>query len=73
MYIPVDGNSNLVRNSVTNAIVNINCSEYNSYIENRNLSIKKSEKIDKIESQLNLLKDEISEIKHLLREVIKND
>lgn len=67
MYIPVDGNYNLVRNSVTNAIVNVNSSEYNSYIQNRENNSKKSEKIDQIESDLINIRNEISEIKNLLR------
>lgn len=71
MYIPVEGNSNLMRNSVTNAIVNVDSKEYNSYIENCKIKLKKSEKIEKIESELYEIKDEISEIKNLLRKLIK--
>jgi hypothetical protein len=69
MFIPVEGNSNLVRNSATNAIVNVNSSEYNAYINNRKKKLKESEKIDQIESDLISIKDQISEIKDLLRRI----
>jgi hypothetical protein len=63
----VDGHSNLIRDDNTNAILNTNSVEYNNYLSIRAKRKHKSERIDNMENDLKSLKDDINEIKTLLR------
>ena len=65
----VNGHSNLKRDGETNSIINTNVSEYNQYI-----SLRKSKQLKdkKIEDEIDDMKSEISEIKMLLKELLKN-
>ena len=63
----VDGHSNLIRDENTNAILNTNSVEYNNYLSIRAKRKHGSERIDNMENDLKSLKDDINEIKSLLR------
>ena len=63
----VEGHSNLIRDEVSNAILNVNSSEYNQYLSQRAKRKQGSERIDNMENDLKNLKDDINEIKNLLR------
>ena len=63
----VDGHNNLVRENDSNAIVNTDLSEYNNYLSLRSKRKQKSERIDNMENDLKSLKDDINEIKTLLK------
>ena len=63
----VEGHSNLIRDEISNAILNINSSEYNQYLSQRAKRKQGSERIDNMENDLKSLKDDIDEIKTLLR------
>ena len=63
----VEGHSNLIRDEHTNAILNNNSSEYNNYISMRAKRKQGSDRIDNMEDDLKSLKDDINEIKTLLR------
>ena len=63
----VEGHNNLVRENDSNAIVNTDLSEYNNYLSLRSTRKQKSERIDNMENDLKSLKDDINEIKTLLR------
>jgi DNA topoisomerase VI subunit B len=63
----VEGHSNLIRDEISNAILNINSSEYNQYLSQRAKRKQGSERIDNMENDLKSLKDDINEIKTLLR------
>ena len=63
----VDGHSNLIRDENTNAILNTNSVEYNNYLSIRAKRKHGSERIDNMENDLKSLKDDINEIKTLLR------
>jgi hypothetical protein len=63
-YIKVSGHDGLVRDQNTGAIINVD----NSAIEAR----RKSKHLNSALEDINMLKDEISEIKSLLRELVKN-
>mgnify|MGYP001284752106 CR=1 FL=1 len=63
----VEGHSNLIRDEISNAILNINSSEYNQYLSQRAKRKQGSERIDNMENDLKSLKDDINEIKNLLR------
>ena len=63
----VEGHNNLIRDESTNAILNTNSSEYNNYLSLRSKRKKGTERIDNMENDLKSLKDDINEIKTLLR------
>ena len=63
----VEGHNNLIRDMNSNAIVNTSSSEYNNYISLRNKRKKGTNRIDNMENDLKSLKDDINEIKSLLR------
>ena len=63
----VEGHNNLVRENDSNAIVNTDLSEYNNYLSIRSKRKQKSERIDNMENELKSLKDDINEIKTLLK------
>ena len=63
----VEGHSNLVRDEQTNAILNNNSSEYDNYIRMRSKRKQGTDRIDNMEDDLKSLKDDINEIKTLLK------
>ena len=63
----VEGHNNLIRDENSNAILNTDSSEYNNYISLRAKRRQGSERIDNMENDLKSLKDDINEIKTLLR------
>ena len=63
-YIKVSGHDGLVRDENTGAIINVD----DSAIEAR----RKSKQLNSALQDINMLKDEVSEIKSLLRELIRN-
>ncbi len=62
----VEGHSNLYRDLNTNAIINSNSSEYNEYLKNRNIRENNDSKIRNLESKIDDLTDQFSQIKTLL-------
>jgi hypothetical protein len=64
--VMVDGHPGLYRDSDSGAIVNSNTYEYESYMKSYQMRQNKSQKIDKIENELQDLKSELTEIKTLL-------
>jgi hypothetical protein len=70
-YLKIENNNDLIRDGHSNAVININMSEYNKYIELRNIKNKSSQRIEKIESDLNSLKTSIDEIKTLLKKIVE--
>jgi hypothetical protein len=63
----VKGHPNLIRDENSNAILNTNSSEYDNYLSLRAKRKHGSERIDNMESDLKSLKDDINEIKTLLK------
>jgi len=63
----VDGHNNLIRDEGTNAIVNTDSSEYNNYLSLRAKRKQGTDRIDNMENDLKSLKDDINEIKTLLK------
>ena len=63
--IPVNGHKNLYRDEASGAIINHDTNGYSEYIKMRDLKRSQKEEIDK-------LKDDITEIKSLLKELVKN-
>ena len=52
----IDGNKDLARDPQTNAVVNVNDSDYNQYISVRRTKTQKNKVIDNLEGELNSLK-----------------
>ena len=63
----VKGHNDLIRDETSNAILNTNSSEYDNYLSLRAKRKHGSERIDNMENDLKNLKDDINEIKTLLR------
>jgi len=63
----VEGHADLVRDSNTGAILNNDKSQYDQYLTLRAKRKQKTERIDNMENDLKSLKDDINEIKTLLR------
>ena len=72
-FIKVEGNDNLVRDRNTNQIINTNDSEYQQYIARRKRKKVEKEKALSVEQDLATLKNEMNEIKSLLKELVNGN
>ena len=70
-YAKVEGHSYLIRDSKTNSIINTNMVEYQEYLNRRNVKADENQKIQHLESDVANIKDDLSEIKSLLKELLK--
>ena len=71
MKIKVEGHSSLVRDIRSNAIVNTNKSEYQLYMSRIKTREQQGDQIRNAIKEINILKQELFEIKDLLKEVLK--
>ncbi len=69
-YLKVEGHGGLYRDSQTNSIVNRNTTEYKQYMSQKKTRDTEHQKVDVIEQDLTNLKNEINEIKSLLKELV---
>ena len=69
-YLKVEGYTHLMRDENTNSIVNTNMSEYQEYVSRRNAKSEENQKVQNIEEELASMKDDIDEIKNLLRSLV---
>ena len=67
--IPVKGNSGLFRDSETGAIINNNTNEYNTYVTNRNKLLSEKERLNRVETKVENLSDDIGDIKRMLQQL----
>jgi hypothetical protein len=65
--IPVEGQKDLYRDTRTNAIINTNKNDYESYIMRRESLQNQKKKIESIEDEIINVKNDLDEIKMLLR------
>ena len=72
-YIPVEGNTDLVRDPNTDQIINTNSSAYQQYINRRQQRKREKDKSLTIEDDLANLKSEMGEIKSLLKELVNGN
>ena len=63
----VEGHEHFIRDENTNAILNTNSFEYDNYIRRRAQRKQGQDRIDNMEDDLKSLKDDINEIKTLLK------
>lgn len=71
MKLKVEGQEDLVRDVKTNAIVNTNRSEFELYLKRKKAREQQSDEIRNTVKEINILKQELYEIKNLLKEVTK--
>tara|TARA_R100000908_G_scaffold62842_1_gene42560 strand:- start:402 stop:626 length:225 start_codon:yes stop_codon:yes gene_type:complete len=72
-FIKVKNNNHLVRNTESNCIINTNKSEYEQYISRRKLKQDEASKVDNLERDISTLKNELGEIKDLLRSLVNGN
>ena len=69
-YAKVEGHSHLLRDSKTNSIINTNMVEYQEYLNRRDVKADENQKIQHLESDVANIKDDLNEIKSLLRSLV---
>ena len=69
-HIKVKENDKLVRNPKSNFIVNTNKREYDEYMHRRKMKQDEKNKVENLEKDMNTLKNELGEIKSLLKEIL---
>lgn len=69
-YSKIEGHSNLKRDLKTNSIINTNMSEYTEYMSRYKIKVKENEKLQNLEGEVANIKDDLSEIKNLLMEIV---
>ena len=72
-YIPVEGNTDLVRDPNTDQIINTNESAYQQNITRRQKRKSEKEKALTVEQDLANLKNELGEIKSLLKDFVNGN
>ena len=65
----VEGHGDLIRDPNTNGISNINKSEYEKYISKRNSKLIEKKKSEDMEKEIYRLRNDIDEIKSLLKKL----
>ena len=68
--IKVEGQTHLVRDVNSNAIINTNKSEYQLYMQRVKVREKQSDKLRSAVKEINNLKSELREIKNLIKEIV---
>jgi hypothetical protein len=66
-YIKVEGHSSLVRDQTTKAILNLNMSDYENYMLTKRIKEDENRRVDNIETEMNIIRNDLEEIKNLLR------
>ena len=69
-FVKVKDHQNLMRDPLSNGIVNDSQSDYDEYVARRDAANKAKEKSSNMEEDLANLKGEINEIKSLLKELV---
>jgi hypothetical protein len=69
-YLKVEGYDHLLRDPNTNSIINTNMSEYQQYLSRRNVKNEENQKVQNLELDVANMKDDLNEIKSLLRSLI---
>ena len=72
-FIKVKDHQNLMRDPLSNGILNDNKSDYDEYVARRQAADKAKEKSSNMEEDLANLKGEINEIKSLLKELVRGN
>jgi len=66
-YSKVEGHTNLIRDERTKAILNTNTNDYENYMKIKKIKQSESERVCNLENDVNSIKEDLNEIKNLLR------
>lgn len=66
-YYKVEGHPNLIRDEKTKAILNTNMNDYENYMKIKKIKQSENNRITNLENDVNTIKDNLEEIKNLLR------
>jgi hypothetical protein len=66
----IEGHPDLIRDMNTNAILNTNQSGYETYLAAAQVKQKEQNKVEDLERNLDSIKEEINQVKLLLRELL---
>lgn len=69
--VPVEGNSDLVRDPSSHAIINTNRRAYENAVAVARAAKEKEKKIKSLENDINTIKDDITSMKEMLAQLIK--
>ena len=72
-YVKVKDHDHLIRNTKSNCIIKTNKAEYDEYITRRKLKKSEKNKVENIERDISTLRNEITEIKDLLRSLVNGN
>jgi len=72
-FVKVKNNEHLVKNTKSNFIINTNKAEYDEYLTRRKLKQNEKNKVDNLERDISTLRDEITEIKDMLRSLVNGN
>lgn len=70
--IPIEGKDGYCRDTRSNAIINTNQNDYNTYLMNRKKLNSDRERIDSIENELDEIRGDLGDIKMMLQHFIDN-
>lgn len=68
-YLKIEENTNLLKDEISGAILNTNKTEYENYLLLKNQKEKDAIKMNQIESEVNKIRNELTEIKNLIRSI----
>ena len=72
-YVKVKDHDQLMRNTQSNCIINTNKAEYEEYLTRRRLKKSEKNKVENIERDISTLRNEITEIKDMLRSLVNGN
>ena len=72
-FVKVKNNEHLVKNTKSNFIINTNKAEHEEYLTRRKLKQNEKNKVDNLERDISTLRDEITEIKDMLRSLVNGN
>ena len=72
-YVKVKDHDHLMRNTQSNCIVNTNKAEYEEYLTRRKLKKSEKSKVDNLERDISTLRNEVTEIKDMLRSLVNGN
>ncbi len=71
-FLKVAGHEGLVRDTSNGAILNTNLTDYENYIKQRDAAAQRNRQITEHTEEINNIKNELSEIKSLLTQLLAN-
>lgn len=69
-YSRIEGHENLLRDLRTGAVINVDHASYESYLHQKKLKEREANRINNLEYEVSSLKNDLSEIKSLLQELV---